>query len=81
MDMGKLILGAGLGGGMFAIALVALLDPPTSTMRSHSFPADREDPLQSELARCRDISAPDSGCSHAWVAHRTRFLGRDRSGK
>lgn len=81
MDKGKLYLGAGLGGVMFAIALVAFLNPPEPMMILPPANAEKEDPLQGELARCRDISQPDAECTRVWIAHRVRFLGRDRSGQ
>ena len=35
------------------------------------------DPFTAELARCRALTMPDSGCEAAWAAHQRRFFGRE----
>jgi conjugative transfer region protein TrbK len=68
---------AGIAGLMVAVAITAA----TQEQPAHrvTFPAiDRTpDPLAGELARCRAITMPDSGCERAWEANRRRFLGLD----
>lgn len=68
---------AGIAGLMIAVTIVAATQEHPE--RRVAMPtANREpDPLASELARCRTITMPDSGCERVWEANRRRFLGRD----
>ena len=81
MDKGKLCLGAALGGVMLAIALVAFFSPPPEKEQLSDRSEARADPLARDLARCRDMPAPDPTCTQIWNAHRSRFLGQDRAGQ
>ena len=81
MDKGKLCLGAGLGGVMFAIALVAFLSPPPEKEQLFDRSEARVDPLARDLARCRDMPAPDATCTQIWNALRSHFLGQGGSGR
>lgn len=69
------------------IALVALSDPVPQAARyavgeSQDGPAvEEQDPLRTELTRCRTIAATadDAACRAAWEVNRRRFMGESRS--
>lgn len=78
MSRSAKIAGVALAGGILmatAIAIAVGEHKPAAPLPS---PAElaRRDPLRNELARCRNLTMPDSGCEAAWEEHRRRFLGR-----
>ena len=69
---------AALAGLMMTVAIVAAVSPPRASGPSNAAAARPErDPLAAELARCRTLTMPDSGCEAAWDAHRRRFFGEE----
>jgi len=69
---------AALAGMMMTVAIVAVVAPPRAAAPSAKAAARPErDPLAAELARCRALTMPDSGCEAAWDAHRRRFFGEE----
>ncbi|MFA7504706.1 MAG: putative entry exclusion protein TrbK-alt [Burkholderiaceae bacterium] len=78
MSRSAKIAGVALAGGvLMATAITIAVDerkpkaPPPSPQELAP-----HDPLRDELARCRTLTMPDSGCEAAWEEHRRRFLGR-----
>lgn len=79
MSRSAKIAGVALAGGiLMATALAIAVDerkavaPPPSPTELAPY-----DPLPDELARCRTLTMPDSGCDAAWEEHRRRFMGRE----
>lgn len=78
MSRSAKIAGVALAGGiLMATAITIAVDErkPAAPMPSPAELAPR-DPLRNELARCRNLTMPDSGCEAAWEEHRRRFLGQ-----
>jgi conjugative transfer region protein TrbK len=68
---------AALAGLMLTVAVVAAThDRPAPHIATAPTSRGRN-PLSAELARCRTITMPDSGCEAAWEANRRRFFGED----
>lgn len=69
---------AALAGLMMTVAIVAALEEPRAPGPSGAAAArPTSDPLAAELARCRALTMPDSGCEAAWAAHQRRFFGNE----
>lgn len=78
MSRSAKIAGVALAGGILmatAIAIAVDERKPAAPLPSPEELAPY-DPLRNELARCRNLTMPDSGCEAAWEEHRRRFLGR-----
>ena len=81
----KIVVIAVLG----AVALAAVIAFETTDRTSQqdvSAPAvsDRRDPLDAELARCRDLGPDDpvdARCRAAWAESNRRFFGDDKPGR
>ena len=81
MSRSAKIAGVALAGGILmatAIAIAVDERKPTAPPPSPTELAPY-DPLPDELARCRTLTMPDSGCDAAWEEHRRRFMGREDS--
>jgi conjugative transfer region protein TrbK len=79
MSRSAKIAGVALAGGILmttAIAIAVDERKPTAPPPSSGELAPY-DPLPDELARCRTLTMPDSGCDAAWEEHRRRFMGRE----
>ncbi|MGD9471690.1 MAG: putative entry exclusion protein TrbK-alt [Novosphingobium sp.] len=77
----KLAIGAVLGGLMLAVAVVSVLHRPPAQTVTIAVPEDEAAAARhGDLARCRTITMPESGCDAAWAAKRRHFFGKD-SGK
>jgi conjugative transfer region protein TrbK len=78
---------AGAAAATGIVALFALNDPGPQAARyavgeSQDGPTIAEqDPLRTELTRCRSIAATadDAACRAAWEVNRRRFMGESRS--
>jgi len=68
---------AGIAGLMVAVAVTAAMEERPAHRAALPTASRAPDPLASELARCRTITMPDSGCERVWEANRRRFLGLD----
>ena len=69
---------ATLPGLMMTVAVIAAVTEPRVPEAANAVAARAErDPLAAELARCRALTMPDSGCEAAWAAHQRRFFGRE----
>jgi conjugative transfer region protein TrbK len=69
---------AALAGLMMTVAIVAAVsEPRASAVAVVASTRPERDPLAAELARCRVLTMPDSGCEAAWTEHRRRFLGNE----
>lgn len=69
---------AALAGLMLTVAIVAAVNEPRAPASAGAAAARPErDPLAAEIARCRAMTMPDSGCEAAWDAHRRRFFGNE----
>lgn len=81
---GKLILAAGLGGLMLAVTVgIAMVRPESGgpgrgaadgRVSASAAPGS----ASRDLARCRTLTMPDSGCEAAWEARRRHFFGEDK---
>jgi conjugative transfer region protein TrbK len=69
---------ATLAGFMMTVAVIAAVTEPRvpEAVNAAATRAER-DPLAAELARCRALTMPDSGCEAAWAAHQRRFFGKE----
>lgn len=79
MSRSAKVAGVALAGGiLMATAITIALDErkPMAPLPSPTELAPY-DPLPDELARCRTLTMPDSGCDVAWEEHRRRFMGRE----
>ncbi|ALR20918.1 putative entry exclusion protein TrbK-alt [Sphingobium baderi] len=79
MSRSARIAGVALAGGILmatAIAIAVDERKQAAPLTPAAVPAS-SDGLRDELARCRTITMPDSGCDAAWEEHRRRFLGRE----
>lgn len=73
---------AALVGLMMTVAIVSAVTEPRAPEATGAAAARSErDPLAAELARCRAMTMPDSGCEAAWDAHRRRFFGKEGDGR
>jgi conjugative transfer region protein TrbK len=63
---------------MMTVAVIAAVTEPRvpEAVNAAATRAER-DPLAAELARCRALTMPDSGCEAAWAAHQRRFFGKE----
>ncbi|MCZ4341295.1 putative entry exclusion protein TrbK-alt [Sphingomonadaceae bacterium G21617-S1] len=69
---------ATLAGLMMTVAVIAAVTEPRAPEAANAAAARAErDPFTAELARCRALTMPDSGCEAAWAAHQRRFFGRE----
>ncbi|AKM11059.1 putative entry exclusion protein TrbK-alt [Croceicoccus naphthovorans] len=78
MSRSAKIAGVALAGGILMATVIAIAvdeRKPSAPLPSPAELAPR-DPLRDELARCRTLTVPDSGCNAAWEEHRRQFLGR-----
>ncbi|AZI36089.1 hypothetical protein NT2_04_02470 [Caenibius tardaugens NBRC 16725] len=79
MSRSAKIAGVALAGGILMATAIAIAVDERKPMAPPPSPAELTlyDPLRDELARCRTLTMPDSGCDAAWEEHRSRFLGRE----
>lgn len=69
---------AALAGLMMTVAITAaVIEPGEPEPVGTEAPRTEQDRLAAELARCRALTMPDSGCEAAWTAHRRRFFGQE----
>lgn len=74
----KLTIGAALGGLMLAVAVVSVLHRPPAPTVTIAIPEDEAAAARhDDLARCRTITMPESGCDAAWAEKRRHFFGKD----
>ena len=78
MSRSAKIAGVALAGGILMATAIAIAVDDRKPAMPMPAPADlaRPGPLRDELARCRNLTMPDSGCDAAWEEHRRRFFGR-----
>lgn len=85
---GKLLLAVALGGLMLVVTVgIAMVRPESGGPGSEaangrasaaSAPDAAPGPASRNLARCRTLTMPDSGCEAAWEARRHHFFGEDQ---
>lgn len=77
MSRSAKIAGVALAGGLLMATAIAIAVDEREPAAPLPSPADLTpyDPLRDELARCRTLTMPDSGCDAAWDEHRRRFIG------
>ncbi|CCW17979.1 hypothetical protein EBBID32_23290 [Sphingobium indicum BiD32] len=81
---GKLLLAAALGGLMLAVTVgIAMVRPERGGPGSRALAGGAAaggapGPATRNLARCRTLTMPDSGCEAAWEARRRHFFGEDK---
>jgi len=81
---GKLLLAAALGGLMLAVTVgIAMVRPESGGRGSgaadvRAAAGGAPGPASRNLARCRTLTMPDSGCEAAWEARRRHFFGEDQ---
>lgn len=74
----KIAGAAALAGLMMTVAITAaVIEPDQPEPPDTAASRTEQDRLASELARCRALTMPDSGCEAAWTAHRRRFFGQE----
>lgn len=78
MSRSARIAGVALAGGILMATAIAIAVDDSKPAQPLPSPEELtpHDPLRDELARCRTITMPESGCDAAWEEHRRRFLGR-----
>jgi len=75
---GKLAAGAALSGLMLTVAVAAVIGRhPSPPMSDRAEPAAAK-PIRADLARCRVITMPDSGCEAAWETRRRHFFSEEK---
>ncbi|MFA7604702.1 MAG: putative entry exclusion protein TrbK-alt [Novosphingobium sp.] len=81
MSRSAKIAGVALAGGILMATALAIAVDERKPVAPLPSPAELApyDPLPDELARCRTLTMPDSGCDAAWEKHRRRFMGREDS--
>ncbi len=81
MSRSAKIAGVALAGGILMATALAIAVDERKPMAPPPSPGELApyDPLPDELARCRTLTMPDSGCDAAWEEHRRRFMGREVS--
>ncbi|MBN9555026.1 MAG: putative entry exclusion protein TrbK-alt [Alphaproteobacteria bacterium] len=69
---------ATLAGLMMTVAILPAVTESRAPDVASAAPASAgRAPLAAELARCRALTMPDSGCEAAWAAHQRRFFGKE----
>ena len=72
----KIVAAAAFGGFLMAVAVVAARHDAPREPGIVVVPDETAPEAQADMARCRAITMPDSGCEAAWEARRRRFFGR-----
>lgn len=85
---GKLLLAVALGGLILAVTVgIAMVRPESDGPGSEALAENAAvaaaagaapRPVTRNLARCRTLTMPDSGCEAAWEARRRHFFGEDK---
>lgn len=80
MSRSAKIAGVALAAGILMATAIAITVQDRTPKAEPAAPAaaSTADRLSAELARCRTLTMPDSGCEAAWDEHSRRFLGQDR---
>lgn len=72
----KIAAAAAFGGFLLAVVIVAARHEIRREPTIVIVPDETAPEAQTDMARCRAITMPDSGCEAAWEARRRRFFGR-----
>lgn len=82
MRSGRMALAGLAGGVMLAVAVISVMDQRSAVPAIGGQPARvSSQGFSVDLARCRQITDPDTGCDAVWEANRRRFFGDGKDSK